>query len=82
LERRYRPALIEMHRAFEKAGADDPEAVVMAVVRALLRQRTKLTAVVDKGTGALLMLSRLLLGTRDKLVKNALGLTVALKPAG
>jgi hypothetical protein len=27
-ERHYRPALIAMDRAFEKAGADDPEVVV------------------------------------------------------
>ena len=72
-----------MDRAFEKAGADDPEVVVVtAVVRALLRQRTKLRAVVGKGTGPLLRLSRLPVGTCDKLVKNALGLTTALKPAG
>ena len=79
LERRYRPALVQMDRAFEKAGADDPEVVVKAVMRALLGQRAKLRAVVGKGTGMLLMLSRLPTGVRDRLVKNALGLTAALK---
>jgi len=79
LEHRYRPALVQMDRAFEKAGADDPEVVVKAVMRALLGQRAKLRAVVGKGTGMLLMLSRLPTGVRDRLVKNALGLTAALK---
>ncbi len=79
LERRYRPALVQMDRAFEKAGADDPEVVVKAVMRALLGQRAKLRAVVGKGTGMLLILSRLPTGVRDRLVKNALGLTAALK---
>jgi hypothetical protein len=70
-----------MDRAFEKAGADDPEIVVKAVIRALLGRRAQLRAVVGKGTGMLLMLSRLPTGMRDRLVKNALGLTAALKPA-
>jgi NAD(P)-dependent dehydrogenase (short-subunit alcohol dehydrogenase family) len=79
LERRYRPALVQMDRAFEKAGADDPEIVVKAVMGALVGRRTKPRAVVGKGTGMLLMLSRLPIGLRDRLVKNALGLTAALK---
>lgn len=81
-ERHYRPALIEMDRAFEKAGADDPEVVVDAVIKALFRSRSKPKVVVGRGTGPLLMLSRLPIRTRDKLVKSALGLTTALKPAG
>ena len=80
-ERRYRPALTEMDRAFEKAGADDPEIVVDAVIKAVFAKRPKPRVVVGKGTGALLMLSRLPVRTRDKLVKSALGLTTALKPA-
>ncbi len=64
-----------MDRAFEKAWADDPEVVVKAVMRALSGNRTKLRMAVGKGTGALLMLSRLPIGARDKFVKNALGLT-------
>ncbi len=80
-ERHYRPALIAMDRAFEKAGADDPEVVVNAVIKALFRRRTKPRAVVGKGTGALLMLSRLPIRVRDKLVKSALGLATPLKPA-
>ncbi len=79
-ERRYRPALTEMDRAFEKAGADDPEVVVDAVIEAVFAKRPKPRVVVGKGTGALLMLSRLPVRTRDKLVKSALGLTKALKP--
>src|SRR5258707_1427441 len=79
LERRYRPALVQMDRAFEKAMPDDPEFAVKAVIRALLGQRAKLRAVVGKGTGMLLILSRLPTGVRDRLVKNALGLTAALK---
>jgi NAD(P)-dependent dehydrogenase (short-subunit alcohol dehydrogenase family) len=80
-ERRYRPALTEMDRAFEKAGADDPEVVVDAVIKAVLAKHPKPRVIVGKGTGALLMLSRLPIRTRDKLVKSALGLTNALKPA-
>lgn len=79
LERRYRPALVAMDRAFEKSGADDPRAVVKAVMLALNGNRSKLRMVVGKGTGALLFLSRLPIGTRDRLVKNALGLSAALK---
>jgi NAD(P)-dependent dehydrogenase (short-subunit alcohol dehydrogenase family) len=80
-ERHYRPALIAMDRAFEKAGADDPEVVVNTVIKALFRRRPKPRVVVGKGTGALLMLSRLPVRARDKLVKSALGLATALKPA-
>jgi len=79
LERYYRPALIKMDRAFEKAGADDPIVVVDAVMAALFLNRPKNRVVVGKGTGALLMLSRLPIRMRDKLVKSALGLTAALK---
>ncbi len=80
-ERHYRPALIQMDRAFEKAGADDPEVVVDAVIEAIFEKRPKPKVVVGKGTSALLVLSRVPVRTRDKLVKSALGLTAALKPA-
>ena len=80
-ERHYRPALIAMDRAFEKAGADDPEVVVNTVIKTLFRRRPKARVVVGKGTGVLLMLSRLPVRARDKLVKRALGLATALKPA-
>ncbi|MGO9701853.1 MAG: SDR family NAD(P)-dependent oxidoreductase [Xanthobacteraceae bacterium] len=80
-ERHYRPALIAMDRAFEKAVADDPEVVVNAAIKALFRRRPKPRVVVGKGTGALLMLSRLPVRVRDKVVKSALGLATALKPA-
>jgi NAD(P)-dependent dehydrogenase (short-subunit alcohol dehydrogenase family) len=80
-ERHYRAALAAMDRAFEKAGADNPDVVVKAVLDALFKKRPKSRVVVGKGTGALLMLSRLPLRTRDKLLKSALGLTAALKPA-
>lgn len=79
LERHYRPALAAMDRAFEKAGADAPEVVVEAVVSALFGRRTRPRVVVGKGTGILLMLSRLPVRMRDRMVKNALGLTSALK---
>jgi hypothetical protein len=79
LERYYRPALIKFDEAFEKAGADDPTVVVDAVMTALFQKRPRNRVVVGKGTGALLMLSRLPIRTRDKLVKNALGITAALK---
>jgi hypothetical protein len=39
-------------------------------------------AVVGKGTGALLLLSRLPIRLRDRMVKSALGLGGALNPAG
>ena len=80
-ERHYRDALAAMDRAFEKAGADNPDVVVKAALYALFKKRPKPRVVVGKGTGALLMLSRLPLRTRDKLIKSALGLTAALKPA-
>jgi NAD(P)-dependent dehydrogenase (short-subunit alcohol dehydrogenase family) len=82
LERHYRPALIEMDRAFEKAGADDPEVTVAAVIKALFRNRYSARAVVGKRTSAMLMLSRLPVRARDRLVKGALGLTATLKPLG
>jgi hypothetical protein len=40
-ERHYRPALVEMDRAFEKAGADDPQVIVNAVVEGLFRCKRK-----------------------------------------
>ncbi|MGO8831898.1 MAG: SDR family NAD(P)-dependent oxidoreductase [Roseiarcus sp.] len=79
LEQRYRPALVAMDRAFEKAGGDDPQVVAEAVIDALRRKQAKLRMVVGRGTGALLMLSWLPIGVRDVLVKNALGLSGALK---
>jgi NAD(P)-dependent dehydrogenase (short-subunit alcohol dehydrogenase family) len=82
LERHYRPALSEMDRAFEKAGADDPEVTVEAVIKALFRNRFSARAVIGKRTSAMLMLSRLPIRARDRLVKGALGLTAALKPLG
>jgi hypothetical protein len=42
----------------------------------------KQRAVVGKGTGALLLLSRLPIRLRDRMVKSALGLGGALNPAG
>ena len=80
-ERRYRPALAAMDRAFEKAGADDPGVVVDAVIKALFRNRPNPRVVVGRGTGTLMLLARLPIRMRDRLVKNALGLTDALKPA-
>ena len=81
LERRYRPALAAMDRAFEKAGADDPEVVIKAVMAALTGRGANLRTVVGKGTGAFLFLSRLPVRLRDRLVKSALGLTSFLKAA-
>ena len=63
-ERHYRPALVAMDRAFEKAGADNPNVVVDAVLHALFAKRPKPRIVVGKGTSALLMLSRLPIRTR------------------
>ncbi len=81
LERRYRPAFAAMERAFEKSGADDPEVVVRAVMAALSGRRTKLRVVVGKGAGAFVLASRLPIRLRDRLVKSALGLSEALRPA-
>jgi hypothetical protein len=67
--------------AFEKSGADDPEVVVKAVLAALAGGRTKPRAVVGKGAGAFVLMSRLPVRLRDRLVKSALGLSEALKPA-
>ena len=81
LERRYRPAFAAMERAFEKSGADDPEVVVRAVIAALSGRRARLRAVVGKGAGAFVLASRLPIRLRDRLVKSALGLSEALRPA-
>ena len=81
LERRYRPALAAMERAFEKSGADDPDVVVKAVVAALFGRNAKLRAVVGKGAGAFVLMSRLPVRLRDRLMKSALGLSEALRPA-
>jgi NAD(P)-dependent dehydrogenase (short-subunit alcohol dehydrogenase family) len=81
LERRYRPALAAMERAFEKSGADDPDVVVRAVIAALSGRRARPRAVVGKGAGAFVLLSRLPIRLRDRVVKSALGLSEALKPA-
>jgi NAD(P)-dependent dehydrogenase (short-subunit alcohol dehydrogenase family) len=81
VERRYRPQLAAMERAFEKSGADDPEVVVNAVMAALSGRRTKPRAVVGKGARAFVMMSRLPIRLRDRLVRSALGLSQALKPA-
>jgi NAD(P)-dependent dehydrogenase (short-subunit alcohol dehydrogenase family) len=80
VERRYRPALAAMERAFEKSGADDPDVVVKAVMAALSARRAKPRAVVGKGAGAFVMMSRLPIRLRDRLVRSALGLSAALKP--
>jgi NAD(P)-dependent dehydrogenase (short-subunit alcohol dehydrogenase family) len=81
VERRYRPALTAMDRAFEKSGADNPEIVVKAVIAALSPRRAKPRAVVGKGAGAFVLMSRLPIRLRDRLVRSALGLTEALRPA-
>jgi NAD(P)-dependent dehydrogenase (short-subunit alcohol dehydrogenase family) len=81
-ERLYRPALQAMDRAFEKVGADDPEVVVAAIMAALFRKRPKPRVVVGKGTGALLVLSHLPIGLRDRVIKNALGLSALLRRTG
>ena len=81
VERRYRAALAAMERAFEKSGADDPELVVNAVMAALSGRRTKQRALVGKGARAFVMMSRLPIRLRDRLVRSALGLNEALKPA-
>ncbi len=81
VERRYRPALEAMERAFEKSGADDPEVVVKAVMAALSSRRAKPRAAVGRGTGAFVLMSRLPIRLRDRLVRSALGLSEALKPA-
>lgn len=80
-ERLYRPALAAMDRAFDRAGADDPKAVVEAIMKVLSGRQAKPRTIVGKGTGALLMLSHLPTRTRDKMVKGALGLAAALSPA-
>src|SRR5271156_4845956 len=81
VEHRYRPALAAMERAFEKSGADNPDVVVKAVMGALSGRRTKPRAVVGKGASAFVLMSRLPIRLRDRLVRSALGLREALKPA-
>jgi NAD(P)-dependent dehydrogenase (short-subunit alcohol dehydrogenase family) len=81
LERCYRPALAAMERAFEKSGADDPQVVVRAVMAALSSRDARLRAVVGKGAGIFVLMSRLPIRLRDRLLRSALGLSEALKPA-
>ena len=81
VEGRYRPAIAAMERAFERSGADDPTVVVKAVIAALSGGQTKPRAVVGKGAGAFVLMSRLPIRLRDRLVRSALGLSEALKPA-
>jgi NAD(P)-dependent dehydrogenase (short-subunit alcohol dehydrogenase family) len=76
---RYRSALAAMDQAFEKSGADDPEIVVAAVLAAIAG-RSRPIAVVGRGAGAFVLLSRLPICLRDRLVRSALGLSRALKP--
>jgi NAD(P)-dependent dehydrogenase (short-subunit alcohol dehydrogenase family) len=78
---RYQPAFTAMEEAFSKAGADDPEIVVKAVMAALKGGRAKLRAVVGKGSGAFVMMSKLPIRLRDRTVRSALGLSEALRPA-
>ena len=80
-ERRYRPALAAIERAFEKSGADDPEVVVNAVMAALSGRRPKLRATVGKGAGGFVLMSLLPIRLRDRLIRSALGLSEALRPA-
>ncbi len=54
---------------------------VNAVIAALSGRKTKPRAVVGKGAGAFMMMSRLPIRLRDRLVRSALGLSQALKPA-
>ncbi len=81
VERRYRPALAAMERAFAKSGADDPEVVVKAVIAALSGRGARLRTAVGSGAGAFVLMSRLPIRLRDRLVKSALGLSRALRPA-
>jgi NAD(P)-dependent dehydrogenase (short-subunit alcohol dehydrogenase family) len=81
LERRYRPAFAAMERAFERSGADDPEVVVRVVMAVLSGRGAKPRTVVGKGAGVFVMMSRLPIRLRDRLMKSALGLSEALKPA-
>jgi NAD(P)-dependent dehydrogenase (short-subunit alcohol dehydrogenase family) len=76
---RYRPALAAMERAFERSGADDPEVVVTAILAAL-SGRSRPVIVVGKGSGAFMLLSRFPIRLRDRLLRSALGLSVALAP--
>jgi NAD(P)-dependent dehydrogenase (short-subunit alcohol dehydrogenase family) len=81
LEQRYRPALAAMERAFEKSGADDPQVVVRAVMAALSGRGARPRTVVGKGAGMFVLMSRLPIRLRDRLMRSALGLSEALKPA-
>lgn len=80
LEGRYRLAIEAMERAIAKSGADDPQVVVRAVMSALSGEHSKPHVVVGKGTGAILLLSRLPVRLRDRLTRSALGLSKALRP--
>jgi hypothetical protein len=79
-EQRYRAALTAMDEAFEKAGADESEVTVRAIMQALTARTPKLRVVVGKGTGPLPLLARRPVRLCDRLVRNALGLGNALHP--
>jgi short chain dehydrogenase len=50
-EQRYRAALTAMDEAFEKAGADESEVTVRAIMQALTARTPKVRVVVGRGTG-------------------------------
>ncbi|WP_034854023.1 SDR family NAD(P)-dependent oxidoreductase [Inquilinus limosus] len=75
----YRPAIEAMRAAMRKSGADRPEVVVEAVMRALTEPRPKPRILVGKGASQLAMLRRLPTRLRDRLLMGSLGITRALR---
>jgi hypothetical protein len=67
-------------KAFQTAGADDPNVVAAAVLAALFAHRPKPRVIVGKCTFPLRLLARLPIRVRDRLVKRALGLAGFLAP--
>lgn len=68
-----------MRAAMRKSGADRPEVVVEAVMRALTEPRPKPRILVGKGASQLAMLRRLPTRLRDRLLMGSLGITRALR---
>ncbi|MBW8733315.1 MAG: SDR family NAD(P)-dependent oxidoreductase, partial [Asticcacaulis sp.] len=79
VEATWRPAMRAMETAFAKSGADDPDIVARAVMKAL-KGKGPARRVIGRGAGTFKMLGGLPIALRDPLIKDALGLKSYLLP--
>lgn len=74
----YDDAMKAARSASEKTPADNPLVVVSAVLQAMQHPNPKLRTAVGKGTGMLVLLSKLPTRTRDSLLLGSLGIARAM----